>query len=229
MTTKTCKKCGTTRENRDCNNCRKISRLLNRDEYLEKRRKYAADHREKINEAARKYREKNIEVAREKSRQWRLNNKERVKEYNAKYNTENSEKVAALSLRWKSKNKDKVVESNARNYALNKEKSLNANKEWRRANQDAMRIHHLNRRVRVRTTGKLSAGLFDKLFALQNGKCACCRVSLLKAKAHMDHIFPIALGGLNVDENMQLLCRQCNQSKHAKHPIDFMQSRGFLL
>ena len=40
---------------------------------------------------------------------------------------------------------------------------------------------------------------------------------------------PIALGGKNVDDNVQLLCAACNLSKQAKHPVDFMQQRGFLL
>lgn len=45
----------------------------------------------------------------------------------------------------------------------------------------------------------------------------------------MDHIMPLALGGTNTDDNIQLLCPTCNRSKHAKHPVDFMQQRGFLL
>jgi len=36
-------------------------------------------------------------------------------------------------------------------------------------------------------------------------------------------------GGSNTDDNMQLLRKLCNLQKHAKHPVDFMQERGFLL
>jgi 5-methylcytosine-specific restriction endonuclease McrA len=46
---------------------------------------------------------------------------------------------------------------------------------------------------------------------------------------HLDHIVPLAIGGTNTDDNIQLLRQKCNQQKSAKHPIDFMQSRGFLL
>lgn len=45
----------------------------------------------------------------------------------------------------------------------------------------------------------------------------------------MDHIVPLALGGSNTDGNIQLLRATCNQQKHAKHPVVFMQERGFLL
>lgn len=44
-----------------------------------------------------------------------------------------------------------------------------------------------------------------------------------------DHIMPMDLGGSNDASNLQLLCQSCNSSKHAKHPVDFMQERGFLL
>jgi hypothetical protein len=40
---------------------------------------------------------------------------------------------------------------------------------------------------------------------------------------------PLALGGSNTDDNMQLLRAICNYHKYTKHPIDFMQSKGFLL
>ena len=42
-------------------------------------------------------------------------------------------------------------------------------------------------------------------------------------------IKPLARGGTNQRTNLQLLCPPCNLSKSAKDPIDFMQSRGFLL
>lgn len=46
---------------------------------------------------------------------------------------------------------------------------------------------------------------------------------------HLDHIVPVAMGGPNIDENIQLLRQRCNNQKHSKHPVDFMQQRGFLL
>jgi 5-methylcytosine-specific restriction endonuclease McrA len=76
--------------------------------------------------------------------------------------------------------------------------------------------------------GKLSPDLAERLYELQGGKCACCGKPLGE-KYHLDHIMPLALGGANTDDNMQLLTARCNIQKSAKHPIDFMQERGFLL
>jgi len=112
------------------------------------------------------------------------------------------------------------------------------NKLWKGGQLDAQRrfilsggskIVQQNRRARKKYNGgRLSKGLSNKLYKLQRGKCACCGKSL-GDDYHLDHRMPLALGGVNEDLNMQLLRSKCNREKHAKHPIDFMQSRGFLL
>lgn len=100
---------------------------------------------------------------------------------------------------------------------------------WYAGNPDAPLINQ-NRRARgIKSVGMLSKGLADKLFALQRGKCACGCKQPLGDDYHLDHIIPLALGGANTDDNIQLLRPLCNHQKNAKHPIDFMQSRGYLL
>lgn len=73
-----------------------------------------------------------------------------------------------------------------------------------------------------------SKGLAERLFRLQRGKCACCKKPL-GSDYHLDHIMPLALGGVNEDSNIQLLRAKCNMQKHTVHPVEFMQQRGFLL
>lgn len=105
-----------------------------------------------------------------------------------------------------------------------------AKKRYKESHPGYWKIHCQNRRARKLGCGEgLSKGLFEKLIKLQRGKCACCHIDLTKAKPHMDHIYPLAKNGANSDFNIQLLCSSCNHKKSSKHPIDFMQSRGFLL
>lgn len=100
---------------------------------------------------------------------------------------------------------------------------------WNAAHPDLRRVLTQNRRAGMRAVGgKLSKDLATRLFDLQRGLCACCQLPLGE-NYHMDHIMPLLLGGLNVDCNMQLLRQRCNNQKSSKHPVDFMQSRGFLL
>ena len=65
------------------------------------------------------------------------------------------------------------------------------------------------------------------LYHHQAGKCAVCKEEL-KNKYHVDHIMPLARGGSNWPENLQLLCPSCNLKKGAKHPLEFMVSKGIL-
>lgn len=86
-----------------------------------------------------------------------------------------------------------------------------------------------NRRARnLGVAGEISHQSIDRLYDLQRGKCPCCGLPL-GDNYHLDHIMPLALGGTNTDDNIQLLRQECNNQKRAKHPIDFMQRRGFLL
>lgn len=141
---------------------------------------------------------------------------------------DNAEKVSAASLAWRSANPERH-KANANAWAAaNKDRRRATIAAWAKANPEACRIKNHNRRARVRENGgRLSNGLAAKLLKLQRGKCACCGVKL--TANHLDHRIPVALGGPNEDWNMQLLCPPCNLQKGAKHPIDFMQQRGFLL
>lgn len=96
-----------------------------------------------------------------------------------------------------------------------------------RATPENVKKKIISKERRKMAVGKLSAGLSRKLWDLQRGLCPCCEQEL--GKFHMDHIMPISLGGTNTDDNIQLLRQTCNLQKGNKHPIDFMQERGFLL
>ncbi len=97
---------------------------------------------------------------------------------------------------------------------------------YRKANPH--KVREFSQRRSGRKTGRLPRGFVAKLLALQRGRCAVCRISISK-KYHVDHITALAKGGKHAPENIQLLCPTCNLRKSAKDPIDFMQSRGFLL
>ena len=76
--------------------------------------------------------------------------------------------------------------------------------------------------------GRLPRGTIQRIGRAQRWKCAVCTVDI-KRTYHVDHVMPLAKGGEHAPHNLQLLCPSCNVRKSAKHPIDFMQSRGFLL
>ena len=160
---------------------------------------------------------------------WIEKNKDKATAAGKSWRVENKEKMDASRKRWYDKNRDKKRQSDLNWYAENKDKASAKNAKWRKENKDKVRAGWQNRKAKkLAYGGKLTPGLSAKLFALQRGKCACCGEPLGE-NYHMDHVMPLALGGPNTDDNMQLLRKICNLQKHTKHPIDFMQSRGFLL
>ena len=155
-------------------------------------------------------------------------NKEHCTALSAAWVAANPGKVKAKNAAWRLRNADAINLRAAARRKANPEKVKLALSTWAKAHPESIRIKSHNRRNKVAASGKLSKGLIAKLFKLQKGKCPCCKQSL-GDNYHLDHQMPLALGGSNSDENMQLLRAVCNQQKHAKHPVDFMQSRGFLL
>lgn len=145
---------------------------------------------------------------------WKIAHPAEVKAGKAKWRAENAGKAKAATVKWQAKNRERL-----KAYS----------KKWRVENPLTVRVHHQNRRARKGGNGgTLSKGLAEKLFKLQKGRCPCCGRPL-GDDYHLDHKMPIALGGPNEDWNMQLLRKRCNKLKHAKHPVEFMRSRGFLL
>lgn len=211
---KICKKCGCSFEINNCPACKKFYDANNKIKNIERRR---ASHI--IRYAANKEHLKSVSTA------WRKENPERDK---ANRLSRKDKETIANKIRHQ-ENKERYNTAASAWYYANKDIAAALNKEWHKNNPDAKRIYSQNRRALKKDNGgKLSKGLAEKLFKLQKGKCACCGKHL-GDDYHLDHIMPLYLGGANEDWNIQLLLSKCNHKKRSKHPIDFMQSKGFLL
>jgi CRISPR/Cas system Type II protein with McrA/HNH and RuvC-like nuclease domain len=139
----------------------------------------------------------------------------------------NSEKINKKCAEWRLSNAGKKKSSDELYRLKNKEKRHTQTTEWKLANPAKVRIQKHTYRAR-KNGGKLSKDIVDRLYKLQRGKCPCCEQSL-GDDYHLDHITPLALGGKNIDSNIQLLRAGCNMKKQARHPVEYMQSKGFLL
>lgn len=175
---------------------------------------YAASHGDQIKARTAIRQAANPGRAREINAAWQAANPGKARARTAAYYAVNKGKEKIRIAAWRAANAGKVKATAAA---------------WQASNTEAKRIIEQNRRARkCENGGVLSKGLTSKLFKMQKGKCACCALPL-GDNYHLDHIMPINLGGPNIDSNMQLLRQRCNNQKSAKHPVDFMQTRGFLL
>jgi len=231
---KVCKKCGGTDfvPSGYCRPCAKV-RVA----------KWQKEHPERGIAASKKWREAHREKSRANTKKWQEKNKEYRAEYGRKWREEHQEEHKAAKKKWREKNKDRHEQYQIAWETANRKRRSAGRKEWREQNRerdrknliewakkypDRVRIKAQNRRAKKKSNGgSLSRDIVSKLLQLQKEKCAICRVPL-NGEYHLDHILPLILKGRNEDKNMQLLCPPCNLSKSSKHPIEFMQSRGFL-
>ncbi|MCY4042883.1 MAG: DNA methyltransferase, partial [Candidatus Dadabacteria bacterium] len=61
--------------------------------------------------------------------------------------------------------------------------------------------------------GKRSKNIKTVLYGKQGGNCNLCKVHFLNVNLTVDHIVPRKHGGLDDDDNLQLLCQRCNSIK----------------
>jgi 5-methylcytosine-specific restriction endonuclease McrA len=64
------------------------------------------------------------------------------------------------------------------------------------------------KRINFSTTFRLA------LFLDRKGTCQACHITIQAGQAwDIDHIIPLALGGTNEPNNLQILCRTCHREK----------------
>lgn len=120
-------------------------------------------------------------------------------------------------------------ERSAKWRTANPEKHRENDRKWRRANPEKARSIKAARIARKRGNGGRHSGEQIKALASRQGfRCAGCPASI-RDGYHVDHVMPLALGGTNDIQNIQLLCPTCNLTKGAKHPIAWAQENGRLL
>lgn len=149
----------------------------------------------------------------DRNRRWYESNADQVKSICRRYYERNADRIKRASKQWRAENPEYAAE-----YF----------KTWRNDNMETIRANHRARRARKRGAGgHHTTEDVQRIIRHQRGRCACCRSKLVAY--HVDHIIPLKLKGSNNPDNIQILCPTCNLQKNAKHPIDFMQERGFLL
>lgn len=188
------------------------------------------------------YRKANADKIRQYNAEYRALNPEKTKAWTAKYIAENAEKVRKTRTKTANQperkaymksyaNQNKAVLNDRKKHwaETNPDKVIATTRAYYANNKDDFLVRSHKRRQAQRESGQMSRGIYKRLMSIQRGLCVVCRSDLKETGRHLDHIMPLALGGTNTDDNAQLLCPACNLSKSAKHPVDFMQQRGYLL
>lgn len=164
--------------------------------------------------------------------EWRARNPKRNAELKKSFAERNPAKAQAWKRKWYLANRATVVKEYRER---NRERIAEAARAWQRSSEGKMSVVASSQRRRARKRGvggNYSKADIDGLLARQGCRCVYCHAKLKlsgRGRFHVDHIYPIALGGSNDASNIQLTCPTCNLAKSAKDPIAFAQEIGKLL
>lgn len=143
---------------------------------------------------------------------------EGVKAYNEAYSAKNRERLNEAGREYNKRNADKIKESRAARYVENSEQIKESVYAYRKQNPHMVTKWNAARRARVRdltpdlTTEQQEQ--IDYLYWLAKDLRA-----VSGEEYHVDHIFPLARGGLHEPSNLQILPKDLNLQKSTK--VDF--------
>lgn len=175
------------------------------------------------------YRKLHPEIGAATQKKWRAENPEKHRAASRRYELRYPEKVKAAKQNYYLRNRPASLAKNRAWYEKNREHALAQMAAHAKAHPEKVRANARNRRARERNApGSHSGDDVLAILAAQRGRCGYCRIKL-GDHYHVDHIVALVKGGTNDRRNIQILCRLCNQRKHARDPIDFARIMGRML
>ena len=157
----------------------------------------------------------------EYSRAWRAKNQDRVKHYNIVYRGLNRDKLLLKDRQYHAENRDSRRAYRREYYQTNKTHHQLTLKLWHLDNPSA-KIEYEQRRqaIKRKSSGVLTKDEIDDIIEASDGVCSYC----LKPceSLTLDHVIPLAKGGLHEASNVVAACRNCNSQKQARGPLSML-------
>lgn len=129
------------------------------------------------------------------------------------YRESHRENARQATIEWRAANGERRRPTDRRWRAANREKTREATRRFAQNHPDKIRDNTARQRARRKPV--LVAGAVCRLdvWARDNGVCGICGQSADPASWHVDHIVPIARGGIHAMSNVQVSHPTCNRRK----------------
>lgn len=194
-----------------CNVCRKAESKSYRQRHPDKKRegdkRYYLANMEKIKAHRKQYRQANAEYIAEWQKVYRANNADKIAEMKRAWRKRNADWADDASKRWQAANQDLV----RRYKQISKARYPNRDRDYYLANTAKFRAASVRRRAKEAQAKQFLVTNKD-IKKIMIRPCIYCG-----AKAeHLDHVIPIAKGGLHSIGNLAPACARCNLTKGAK-------------
>ncbi len=166
-------------------------------------------------EQQRRWREANRErLSAQRARYWR-ENKAELQEYHRQRNERLADELRAKRRRYYLANADRLRREKAEYRAANRERERENMRRWRAAHRAELLGREMERYWLTRTLAD-SVHLIEARIAYYGGKCWICRTADYE---HLDHVKPLAKGGLHLPANLRPACAPCNIRKRDRWPF----------
>lgn len=182
----------------------------------EYKRNWAAKNASKAKASKERWARENPEKRKETADRYYRENKERIAAYHAQRYVENKEEILARSRAWKEANPEKCRAMSRKNHLLHKNRNRQKLNKWRASNPEKFRAQWMLRRARKTAAGPKYATASEIRERMQIGECVYCGTT---SGLTVDHVVPLARGGLHIKSNLAPACRGCNCSKQDK-PVE---------
>jgi hypothetical protein len=189
--------------------------------YKNPEKKKAADkayrelNRERIAAKKKAWRERNRERRAATDKAWRERNRERRAATDKAWRERNRERMATTVKAWAERNRERIAATNKAWAERNRERKATTVKAWAERNPERVVENNRRRRCRVRNSSiHLTANENQQLLILERTRQELQRET--GREYHIDHILPIAHGGIHHPINLRILDGEENLSKYDK-------------
>ena len=154
-------------------------------------------------------------------REYREAHRLELREYQREYYNANREKILDANRLYRRSNPDKIRTIKRAEYEANKASHAEQGRRWRKNHPLAWSEYDRRRRAQKRNSRVclISESDIRSRFAVFGDRCAYCGAT---GRLTVDHVVPLARGGMHILSNIRPACKPCNSQKRSMPPREWL-------